>query len=202
MGKWRALDLLSLHFGSIGRPIYLAEEMDVLYPGEQVCVPDLLAVMDVAQPEDDNRMAWVVADEGKGPDLVIEVMYRGDRKKDLVVNVERYARLGIPEYFIYDRWKQKLHAHRLAGPRARRYKPIVPQHGRYPSTVLGLGLAVAGGKLRFFYGMAELFGTADLIDRLQGMVGDLEAKADEEARKREDVERRLAAALAELERRK
>jgi hypothetical protein len=101
--KARALDMLGLHFKTMGRVIYLAEEMSVLYPGEAALSPDLLAVVDGPQIEEDERLAWVVADEGKGLDFVLEVLHRGDRKKDLVENVERYAHLGIPEYFIYDR---------------------------------------------------------------------------------------------------
>jgi hypothetical protein len=86
--KSRALDELSLHFAKIGRTIYLADEMTVVYPGEETVVPDLLAVLDVAQPEEDERMAWVVADEGKGLDLVLEVLHKGNREKDLEQNVE------------------------------------------------------------------------------------------------------------------
>jgi Uma2 family endonuclease len=174
----QVIDTLTLHFGSTGRVIYLAEELAVLYPGEEVFVPDILAVLDVPQPEDDPRMAWVVAEERKGLDLVLEVVHQGDRRKDLVTNVERYARLGIPEYFVYDRLQQQVHGYRLP-PGATRYQRIVPQLGRHPSAVLGLDLAVIGGRLRFFYGMAELFGTMDLIGRLQGMMADLEARADE-----------------------
>ena len=61
---------------------------------------------------------------------------------------------------------------------ARRYERIVPQGGRYTSTVLGLDLAIQEGALRFFQGMAELFGSDDLIRRLTGMVESLETKAD------------------------
>ncbi|AUX32219.1 MULTISPECIES: Uma2 family endonuclease [Sorangium] len=177
--KGRAIDMLTLHFGSTGRVIYLAEELAVLYPGEDVFVPDILAVLDVPQPEDDPRMAWVVAEEGRGLSLVLKVLHQGDRNKDLVANVERYARLRIPEYFVYDRLRQQVHGYRLPGPDAPRYQRIVPQMGRYSSAVLGLDLAVSGGKLQFFYGMAELFGSADLIDRLQGMMSDLETRAEQ-----------------------
>src|SRR5262245_30192073 len=176
--KTRAIDALGLHFGSLGRAIYLAEEMAVLYPGEAVFTPDVLAVVGVEQPEDDPRMAWVVTDEGKGLDLVIEVLHHGNRKKDLVDNVERYARLGIPEYFIYDRLRQEVHGYRLPRPGPGRYQRVVPQFGRHGSQVLGLDLAVEHGKLRFFYGMSELFGSEDLIGRLKGMVEDLENKAE------------------------
>lgn len=177
--KTRTIDALGLHFSSIGRAVYLAEEMAVVYPGQAVFTPDVLAVLDVVEPEDDPRLAWVVADEGKGLDLVIEVLHHGDRKKDLVTNVERYAGLGIPEYFIYDRLNQHIHGYCLPDDGARRYRRIVPQYGRYTSRVLGLDLAVHGGRLRFFYGQAELPGTPDLIGRLNSMVADLEAKAEE-----------------------
>ena len=175
--KSRALDLLGLHFNAVGRVIYLAEEMAVMYPGEEVFTPDVLAVLDVPQPEDDLRMAWVVADEKKGLDFVLEVLYRGDRNKDLVVNVERYARLGIPEYFIYDRARQQIHGYRLTGPDVKRYQRIVPQGGRYSSKVLGIDMVIQGGTLRFFQGSAELISSEDLIGRLTGMVEELEAKA-------------------------
>jgi Uma2 family endonuclease len=175
----RALDLLGRHFGAMGRVIYLAEEMAVLYPGEEVFTPDVLAVLAVPQPEDDERLAWVVADEGKGLDLVIEVLHHGDRKKDLVDNVERYAGLGIPEYFVYDRARQQIHGHRLSGPGARRYQRIVPQAGRYPSTVLGIDFAIVGGTLRFYHGESELGGTPGLVSRLESMVNELNAKADQ-----------------------
>src|SRR5262245_11045289 len=55
--KSRALDALNLHFRTIGRAVYLAEEMAVLYPGKESFSPDLLAVLDVVEPEDDERMA-------------------------------------------------------------------------------------------------------------------------------------------------
>lgn len=102
----------------------------------------MLAVVDVPQPEDDERLAWVVADEGRGLDVVLEVLHRGDREKDLVDDVERYARLGIPEYFVYDREKQRVHGDRLATADARRYDRVVPQAGHIASRILGVDLAV------------------------------------------------------------
>jgi Uma2 family endonuclease len=95
--KSRAADMLGLHFKKLGRVVYVAEELAVVYPGEPSFCPDVLAVLDVPQPDDDPRMAWVVADEGKGLDFVLEVLDRGDRRKDLVENVERYRCIGIPE---------------------------------------------------------------------------------------------------------
>lgn len=198
--KARAADMLGLHFKKMGRVVYVAEEMAVVYPGRESFSPDVFAVLDVPQPEDDPRMAWVVADEGKGLDFVLEVLHRGDRNKDLVQNVERYADLGIPEYFVYDRAQQRIIARRLPGPGARRYERIVPQGGRYHSAVLDLDLAIEGGRLRFFQGMAELFGSEDLIARLSTMVESLETKAEEaDARADKAVAGLRAAVLAALE---
>ena len=177
--KTKTLDVLGLHFGALGRVVYLAEEMAVLYPGKEVFTPDVLAVLDVPQPEDDERMAWVVADEGKGLDLVLEVLHHGDRKKDLADNVERYADLGIPEYFVYDRAQQAIRGFRLPAPGAKRYLPILAQGGRYHSVVLGIDLAVEGDTLRFYHGMSELIGSAELIRRLTTMIDARGAKADQ-----------------------
>jgi Uma2 family endonuclease len=196
--KTRTIDALNLHFDAIGRAVYLAEEMAVVYPGEAVFSPDVLAVVGVAEPEDDARMAWVVADEGKGLDLVIEVLHHGSRSKDLIDNVERYAKLGIPEYFVYDRLHQLIYGYRLVDERARRYQRIVPQVGRHPSTVLGLDLAIEGGTLRFFNGTAELPGSGDLIGRLNRMVTDLEARAEEAAAQTARAEEQARQALSAL----
>jgi hypothetical protein len=203
-------------FGRIGRKVYLACELPVYYPGEKMFAPDVIAVLDVElQP----RMSWVVSAEGRGVDLALEIHVAGDRRKDLERNVERYARLGISEYFIFDRGRLGLTGYRLAEGGS--YQRIVPQGGRYPSAVLALELALEGERLRFFSGTAPLLQSEELIDKLEGMLDDLEARARaaeeraeaearlraeearlraEEARLRAETERRLAEALAEIER--
>lgn len=196
--KSRAIDALGLHFKTIGRTVYLAEELAVLYPGEKPFSPDILAVLDVAPTEDDERMAWVVAEEGQGPDLVLEVLYKGDRDKDLVANVERYARLGISEYFVYDRLRQQIHGYRLIAPGAARYQRIIPQLGYYLSGVLGLNLAILDNNLRFLSGEALLPVSADLIGRLQGMMGNLEAKAQQAQAQADQAQAQAAQALEGL----
>jgi Uma2 family endonuclease len=198
LARARAMNLLGLHFKALGRTVYFAEDLAVVYPGEESFSPDIFAVLEVPQVEDDERLAWVVAEEERGLDFVLEVLHHGDRKKDLTKNVERYARLGIPEYFVYDRANQRVVGHRLA-PGARRYAPIVPQGGRYASGVLGVDLAVQGGRLRFFHGMAELFGSDDLIDRLNGMLSSIEAKAAAEAARAEQEAARAEQEAARAE---
>lgn len=196
--KTKALDMLGLHFKAMGRRVYLAEEMAVVYPGEASFSPDILAVLDVEEPEDDQRMAWVVADEGKGLDWVLEVLWAGDRKKDLVDNVERYAALGIPEYFVYDRARQRIVAYRLG--EGGRYQPILAQAGLYRSAVLGVDLAIVEGSLRFYQGTAELYDTAHLIQRLSGMIESLEARSMDAEARAEQASRDAERASRDVER--
>ncbi|WP_323378825.1 Uma2 family endonuclease [Pyxidicoccus xibeiensis] len=196
LGKVRAFDTLKGHFGREGRRVYLACELPVYYPAERRFAPDLLAVVD-AEPRE--RGKWVVSAEGKGLDFVLEVHVGGDRKKDAVRNVERYCRLGIPEYFIYDAKKQELWGYRLAKTRERKYVLIKPVKGRLVSRRLGLAVQVDDGRLRFFENDNPLPESGELIDRLQELTGKLQRRVKGRARRlkketrlREETEQRLA----------
>ena len=179
LAKSKALEMLGRHFRRMGRKVYLASGMPVLYPGEPVVSPDLIAVLDVEDPgDDDERIAWVVQDEGKGPEFVLEVHFLGDETKDFVRNVELYAHLGIQEYFIYDRRRQSLVGYRLA-PSADCYQRVHVRFGRFTSSVLGLDLQVRSGRLRFYQGDAELPDSDELIERVEGLVDDLTRRRDE-----------------------
>lgn len=119
--KMGAISVLGDFFQRIGRRVFLAAELPVLYPGEPAFDPDVLAVRDVEDlGYEDTRQAWVVADEGRGPDWILEILVRGNRNKALVRNVARYARLGVSEYFVYDRLNQRLYGYRLPVSGARR----------------------------------------------------------------------------------
>ncbi|MFS8069314.1 MAG: Uma2 family endonuclease, partial [Byssovorax sp.] len=182
-------EVLDGYFARVGRRVYVACELPIYYPGERLFAPDVLAVVDVATHE---RKAWVVKDEGKGLDLAIEVLVSGNRRKDLEDNVERYARLGIAEYFVFDRARLRLHGYRLSQPNARAYQPILPQGGHYASRVLGLDLRIEGTKLRFFHGAAAIPDANELITTLEKMVDDVELRvtaAEERARAAEEQAR-------------
>jgi Uma2 family endonuclease len=195
--KARALDALRGYFTRQRRRIYLAQELPIYYPAEPRFAPDLLAVLDV---EDIERDKWVVSAEGKGLDWVLEVHVGGDRKKDAELNVARYARLGIPEYFLYDRARNRLAAYRLASPDARTYTAIVPNHGLYESRVLGLDVQVHKDRLRFYAGTALLLESDELIARIQEMYDEAQRRAEEAERLREEAERRREEAEQEVAR--
>jgi Uma2 family endonuclease len=202
--KRGVLDALDGFFRRTGRKIYLSSELSIYYPGERRFAPDLLAVTDV---EPHERSSWVVATEGKGLDFVLEVHVAGDRKKDEKTNVERYARLGIQEYFYFDRARLRVAGYHLPSTSARTYQRIVPQAGRYASGVLGLDLALEGSRLRFFAGSAPLEDADETIARLGSMLDNViegqeeaERLAVELASKLADAERALAEARAEIDR--
>jgi hypothetical protein len=215
--KVRTREVLSSFFSRIGRKVYVACELPVYYPCEPMLAPDVIAMVDV-KPH--SRMHWMVSAEGKGVDLALEIHVAGERRKELVRNVERFARLGIREYFLFDRRRLRLTGWRLEAGR-RIYQPIVPQRGFYSSEVLGLELQLEGKRLRFFSGRAPLPESDEMIATLERMVREAEEHRSgeerlrteleqrlaeesrlraEESRLREEAERRLAEVLAELER--
>jgi Uma2 family endonuclease len=184
--KSRALEALSEYYRQRRRRIYLSSELPVYYPDEPLFAPDLLAVLDV---EDHERSRWVVSHEGRGLDFTLEISVSGDTKKDFEDNVARYARLGIPEYFAFNVTRSRLLGWRL--PRiGAAYEAIVPQGGRWRSTVLDLDLCLEQGQLRFYAGTAPLLDARELVTRLSGMVDAAIRRAEDEARRAEDEARR------------
>ena len=192
-----ALDL-DAHFRRAGRQVYIGSELAVLYPGEAVIVPDVLAVLDCDPDYEPER--WIVPDEKRGIDLVIEVRNLGKKHKDLVENVRDYARVRIPEYFSYDCRRGILRGWRLTEPGAQAYLPIVPQRGALRSQVLGLDLAVVDARLRFFMNESMVPTEAELVARLQRVVDERDDALTESERQRAESERQRADVVDRLAR--
>ena len=150
--KNAATDALDAFFRKTNRHAYVSSELVVYYPDEPRFCPDVLVVFDVPNHE---RSRWVVSDEGKGLDFILEIHVSGERKKDFERNVRRFAALGIPEYWIFDQPNGRLLGHRLP-TNSDQYERVVPQGGRFNSQVLGLDLTVEAGRVRFYYGTAPL----------------------------------------------
>ena len=128
--KERSKLTLKEHFRRRGLCAYVRAEGNVYYPAESVFAPDVYVVADVPNH---SRESWTVSYEGRGLDFVLEIHVKGDRAKDYVRNVERYARLGIPEYFLYDPPMRRLLGYRLPNG-GDKYEPIVPQEGNGAQT--------------------------------------------------------------------
>ncbi len=194
----RTLDRVERQFDRKRRGIFLAADLPVEYPGAAAFAPDLLAVLDAGTHD---RASWNVTAEGRGLDFVLEVHFFGDATKDLRVNVERYASLGIPEYFVYDGARRRIAAWHLEDD-GRRYVPTVPQYGRYPSRILGLEFAVVDDALRVYVDGAEVLNAKDEIVSLVSALNDREralaseaARADHEAARADHEAARAEAGL-------
>ncbi len=190
-------EMLTNHFGGGGsgpRRFYLGKSLMVYYPGEAGFAPDLFLVFDV---EDHDRNSYVVSAEGRPLDFVLEVISEGDAKKDLVRNVARYARLGIPEYFVLDLNRRRLHGFRLP-PGSTVYQPLLPQLGRFTSDVLGLHLGMEGRRLRFYVGEAAVPTAREVRERIQASLDEtaeslrLEAQRAETEAQRAETEAQRA----------
>jgi Uma2 family endonuclease len=195
-----AKETLSAHFQRIGRRVYVACDLPICYPGESILTPDLVAVLDV---DSEERAAWTVATERKGPDFALDIVWGGDPRKALEGNAVRCAALGITEYFVFDRRRGRVRGFRLL-PGGHRYQPILPQLGCTASQVLGLELGLEGNRLRFFRGLAPLPEANERLTELGTIVNDLgirlEAVEQQAEQERLRAERRLAEALAKIER--
>ncbi len=194
--KVRAMEALREWYRLKKRNIYLSAELAVYYPGEGKFAPDVIAVLDV---DPHLRDRWVVSDEKRGLDFALEVLVSGDARKDKESNVEKYARLGIPEYFIYEPRRARLTGYRLSDGKPGVYTPVVPQMGRWASAVLGLELGVEDGRLRFFSGTASLPDAEELISKLGNMVDSLSTREAILAHELEAERARAEAAAEERE---
>ncbi|PTL83937.1 Uma2 family endonuclease [Vitiosangium sp. GDMCC 1.1324] len=175
-------------FTRTGRKVYLACELPVYYPGERMFAPDVIAVVGAEQHQ---RMHWVVSAEGRGLDLALEIYVAEERREELERNAERFARLGIREYFLFDRGRLRLTGWRLDEGR-RSYRAILPQQGFFASEVLGLVLRVEGERLRFHQGRAPLLEADEMMAMLDRRAQEAEARRADEARMCAELEQRLA----------
>ena len=100
-------------------------------------VPDLLIALDADPFLYDEQNGYIISDQGKPPDFVLEVASPSTAKIDTVDKRREYAELGIPEYWRFDHTGES-HGARLAGDRlvGQRYEPI-PLEDLSPDVVQG-----------------------------------------------------------------
>jgi len=111
--------------------------------------PDVFVVKGVHKRQRENYLVW---EEGKGPDFVIEVTTSSTKKEDVKKKFELYRDvLKVPEYFLFDPrgdyLKPPLRGYRLQNGE---YLPILPDQGRFRSEELGLYLEQNGTDLKLY----------------------------------------------------
>ena len=132
--------------------VYVSGNLLVFYePGNRRrhLSPDVFVVKGVGRRQRPNYLIW---QEGKGPEVVIELTSRTTREEDIEDKYELYQdTLRVPEYFLFDPLgeylRPPLQGYRLSRGR---YQPIKPVEGRLPSKVLGLHLEGFGQDLRLY----------------------------------------------------
>jgi Uma2 family endonuclease len=134
------------------RRVYVSGNLLLFYePGNKRkhVSPDVFVVKGVAKHDRPNYLMW---QEGKGPDLVIELTSSTTRREDLNSKFRLYRDvLEVKEYFLFDPHEDYLDPPEQ-GYRLRKgvYQPIAAVAGRLPSQVLGLHLERSGEELRLF----------------------------------------------------
>jgi Uma2 family endonuclease len=131
---------------------YVAGNMLVFYePGNkrEHVSPDVFVVKGVSKEQRPNFLIW---EEGKGPDVVIELTSASTRKEDLKQKFQVYRDImKVREYFLFDPCeeylKPSMQGYRLQGGE---YVAIEPSGGRLTSEVLGLHLMREGTRLRLY----------------------------------------------------
>ena len=114
-------------------------------PGAPRRYPDLLVAFDAAPDLYEADNGYVVSEQGKAPDLVLEIASGHTWRTDVEVKPEFYAGLGILEYWRFDETGEH-HGTKLAGDRLveGRYEPIEIEE-------------LPGGELRGYSEVLELY---------------------------------------------
>ena len=110
---------LALHLGNRDTTLVAGDRYLALAPTRSLAgvrYPDMLVAFDVDLAAHKARNAYVIADQGKPPDLVLEIASRRTGHVDVTAKRDDYAALGIPEYWRFDETGE-YHGSRLAGDR-------------------------------------------------------------------------------------
>ena len=150
--------LLAEHLGSPETTLVAGEHYITPVPtGDMTGVkyPDLLIAFDVDPEAYRSSNAYVISEQGKPPDFVLEIASRGTWREDTGEKREVYAAFEIPEYWRFDETGE-FYGERLAGERLVRgsYEPIEVERvsedtWQGHSEVLGLDIRWSSGQLEW-----------------------------------------------------
>ncbi len=118
--------------------------------------PDLMVVFDVDKAAYEARNGYVVSEQGKPPDFILEVASRHTASDDLAGKKDYYERLGVGEYWLFDSVGEfygfTLRGYRLEGGRYRliEVREISPGVFQGYSAALGLNLRAEDGYLGWY----------------------------------------------------
>lgn len=147
---------LALHFGNSNTTLVVADKWMVAseeFNKARARRPDLLIAFDVSPEDYRASNGYIVSEQGKPPDFIMEVASPSTAEVDTVEKRRDYAALGIPEYWRFDETGDS-HGDRLAGDRleGNTYQPmpideVAPQVLQGYSPVLNLIIRWDHGQL-------------------------------------------------------
>ena len=200
-----AMTTLHTHFQDRA-DVYVAGDMFIYYEEgnpEAVVAPDVFVVLGTVKRDRSSYMLW---QEPKGPDFVLEITSRSTRTKDQGPKRGTYAFLGVREYFQYDPTHDylvpALQGARLVGGSYQAMLPTTLSDGTLVlhSDVLGLDLRLEDDTLRLYDPVTgqKLLSHAEITQARQA--AEQARQAAEQARREAEQARQAAEArIAELE---
>ncbi len=112
---------LAIHLGNPDTTLVEADRWivpDARFNKSRARRPDLLVAFDVDPDAYEASNGYIVSEQGKPPDFVLEVASESTADVDVGAKRRDYAALGIPEYWRFDHTETgRHHGERLAGDR-------------------------------------------------------------------------------------
>lgn len=144
------LEMLKYHYRNNPKA-YVSGNLFLYYqegnPNKNVA-PDVFVVLGVNKKERRTYKTW---EEGKAPDVIIEVTSSSTKYKDTKIKMALYRQLGVKEYYLYDPTGDylpgQLQAHHLKG---KDYHLVPSKRSTWKSPVLGLEMKLENGRLRLY----------------------------------------------------
>ena len=203
---------LKHHFGNPDTTLVTGEHYVTPVPTSDLTgarYPDLLIAFGVDPAAYRDSNAYVISEQGKPPDFVLEIASRATGRADTTAKRDAYAALSIPEYWRFDETGEH-HGTRLAGDRLMDgvYVPIdleeLPDGSvQGYSEVLNLRIRWENGQLGWYdpatgRPIVTLDDERDARIREQARADTAETRADEERNRADTAEAALNAALERI----
>ena len=185
---------LAVHLGNPETTLVEADRWIIVEPGtfrDLARYPDLLVAFDVDPAAYEASNGYIISEQGKPPDFVLEVASASTADTDIGAKRDDYARMLIPEYWRFDKTGQ-YHGTRLAGERLVNglYVPIDIEELSEDvlqgySAALGLYLRWERGELGWYDpATGQHIATFDTerarADRAEARIRELEARLSQE----------------------
>ena len=158
---------LGRHLGNSDTTLILSEVAAALFATasrEGLRYPDLLIALDVNPALWEARNGYLIPEQGKPPDFVLEIASESTGRHDETVKRDDYEAMGVSEYWRFDHTGGEFHSVPLAGDRLidGEYRPIEITRVsedvyRGHSDALNLDLCWEYGKLRWYDPVAQRY---------------------------------------------